>query len=232
MYFLRMTVITFAVIGFVTTAHCQSEIQNGQQHAYLRREIIAYDWKVYGIEVSFCRQDTNLNWTMAVRDSQGVMYQTLSANGQKVWDASDGKCSLPEYLQIIDLSLTDFHNERPSAKLGSIDIEMEIVKDSWVSIMDGLRKRLSELPGEKTKGRFEVPTEIEDTIQRTLEESSVTEATKKLLKRHGMDVQLVDQSEHIIFQDSLTGRKWSDIARLAGIGIMAPGTIEYIINGN
>ena len=237
MQLLRLYFIIFVVIRFETIGYCQPEQQQGhvqptfaEQHSYQRCETITYDWKDNGVKVSFCRQDTNLVWTMAVHDAQGILCQAFSAGGEKIWAVSDAKCSLSECLEIIDRSLTAFHAEKPSAKLESIDVEMDIVRDLWISLMNDLGKRLSILPGEKGAGRFDVPDEIEDTIQQTVENSSTSEAIKQLARKHGMNVKSIAEAEHIMFRDSLTGRKWSDIARLPGIGILAPGTVEYVIH--
>ena len=120
-----------------------------------RRETLAYNWERQGIEVSFYRQDYDSYWTMTVRDSWSVMNQALSPNGEKKWGLSESKASMQECLRMIDQSLADFHTEKPTAKLQSIDIELQIIKELWGDILEGLRERLSTLSGEKSPGRFE-----------------------------------------------------------------------------
>jgi hypothetical protein len=124
MKYLLAFLIAFVGVKFTSICCGQAEFQrtststsDAEQQPYQRRETITYAWKTNGIEVSFYRQGTNLYWTMAVGDSLGIIYETLSAGKEKVWDASDSKCSLSDGLQIIDRSLTDFHTEKPTAKL-------------------------------------------------------------------------------------------------------------------
>jgi hypothetical protein len=227
-------IITFIVSEFASATDHSPRTDNGhdlilvgEQQLYQRRETITYTWNSYGVEVSFYRQDHDLLWTMAVRGSQSIMYEVLSAQGGKTWGLSDSKCSMQECLRIIDQSLKEFHAERPSAKLESVDVEMQIIKDLWAEISGGLHKRLLTLSGDKSPGRFDVPHEIEATVQEVVVKSPTTAAIRTLLQKYGMDMGVIAMSEHVMFKDSLTGRKWSDIANEAGIGILAPGTIEY-----
>ena len=77
----------------------------------------------------------------------------------------------------------------------------------------------------------DVPPEVEQTLQTVVEKSPTSAAMRSLVRKYGMEMGVIAFSEHVMFRDSLTGRKWADIATLAGIGILAPGTTEFGLAG-
>jgi len=234
-YFALACVIMLATAGCGTIPKRDLQVKNWQHSAMPivpltpeRTETVAYRWPGYGIEVSFCRHARNPHWIMAVRDSDPIVQQVLLAGSEeKIWASSDSKCSIKECLAIIDRGLKDFHSEKPQARLESLQIEMHIINDLWNEVLVGVRERLLTLPGEKIGDAFEVPTEIGDAVVTVVRESTTATAIKRLMREHGLNLGVIGTSWYIFFKDSLSGRKWSDIATLPGLGILAPGTIEF-----
>lgn len=231
--------ISFACLATLAISGCASAIdhhsQVGNDHSqapigeqlHQRRETVAYNWRRYGIEVSFYRQAYESHWTMTIRDSHRIIDQALATGGEKIWALSDSKCSTQDCLRIIDQSLRDFNAEKPNARLESVDIEMHIIKDLWGEILVGLRQRMASLGGEKSQDLFDIPSVVGVEVDNVVNESATTVAIKSLLREHRMKVGAIGISEYLLFKDALSGRKWSEIATLPGIGIMAPGTIEF-----
>ena len=236
---MKYITISFACLAALAISGCAGAIdhqsQAGNDHSqapigeqlHQRRETVAYNWQRYGIEVSFYRQAHESHWTMAVRDSHRVIDQALAAGEEKIWAISDSKCSTQDCLRIIDQSLRDFHAEKPNARLESVDIEMHIIKDLWGEILVGLHQGMASLGGEKSQDLFDIPPAVGIEVENVVNASATTVAIKRLLREHGINVGAIGISEYLLFKDSLSGRKWSDIATLPGIGIMAPGTIEF-----
>jgi hypothetical protein len=106
---------------------------------------------------------------------------------------------------------------------------MHLVRDVWTGVLEGLRQRLATLEGEKRPGKFDVPIEINKAVQAVIDRSSLTDEMGNLLRKHGMSMGIIAMSEHVMFKDSLTGRHWSDIAKKPGLGILSPGSIEYLV---
>jgi hypothetical protein len=157
------------------------------------------------------------------------MYQVMSDYEGKTWDVSTSKSTVDEAIQIMDQALVEFLTKKPSAKLESVEIEMHLVRDVWTGVLEGLRQRLATLEGEKRPGKFDVPIEINKAVQAVIDRSSLTDEMGNLLRKHGMSMGIIAMSEHVMFKDSLTGRHWSDIAKKPGLGILSPGSIEYLV---
>jgi hypothetical protein len=139
---------------------------------------------------------------------------------------------MEQCLEIIDQSLGRFHAEKPDARLESLNIEMQVSKELWGEILTGLSRRLSSLDGEKAPGRFDIPDEVGGEIRLVLEKSARTAAIKTLLRKHAIKVRGVHISQQVIFKDSLTGRKWADIAILPGVGVLGPGIVEFDLDSS
>jgi hypothetical protein len=147
----------------------------------------------------------------------------------KVWGLSECKCSKEELLGIVHRSLMDFGAEKPDAKLETLTLEMHVSKELWAEILAGVGGRLSTLEGGKASSLLDVPDEVEEETKAVLDRSATVWALKAILTEHGMSVEDVLIGEHLLFKDSLSGKKWSDIASLPGLGILVPGTVEFYI---
>lgn len=229
---MRLRFITFAgavalaISGCVVTGQTGSGAFADGQQAYQRLEAIAYNWESNRVLVSFNRQARDSSWEIVVKDAWPVYEQSTKGEG-RVWDLSGCRCSLEECLRIIDRSLTDFHREKPTAKVESADLEMQVITNLWGEVLAGLRQRLATLDSAKPSGIFEVPLEADDEVQRVLDKSPTIVAVKALLRKHGISVQSVQASQPVMFKEALTGQKWSAIATLPGVGVLAPGRVEF-----
>ena len=131
---------------------------------------------------------------------------------------------------MLDQALTQFEAEKPNAKLDSLEIEMQVNREIWGEVLDGLRPTLAAIHEVKTSNRADVPREVENKIVDVLNRSATVAAIKNVLARHGIKTQDdVYVSGPTIFKDSLTGKKWSDIGELPGLGILFPGMFELDI---
>jgi hypothetical protein len=130
---------------------------------------------------------------------------------------------------MLDEALTQFEAEKPNAKLDSLEVEMQVDREIWGEVLDGLRPTLAAIHEVKTSNRADVPREVEDKIVDVLNRSAATAAIKNVLARHGIKVQYLHITGQTIFKDSLTGKEWSDIRNLPGLGILFPGTFELVI---
>lgn len=228
MTFVLATVLS--VGGCATANHSQVDNKKSaasivQQQGYRRFESVAYDWEGYRIEVLFHKQARAAPWIMTVRDAWDI-YDQLKEEG-KVWGLSESKCSTEECLRMIDRSLSEFHTEKPDARLESVAVEMHVIRDLWREILAGASRRLSTLGGKKRQARSDVPSEIDDEIRQVFSKSPTTAAIKTLLRKHGIGVRGVDIAVQLLFKDSLAGRKWSEIANLPGVGVLVPGVVEF-----
>ncbi len=211
-----------------TTNHSHADSAKSSsvlQQDYRRFESVAYDWEGYRIEVLFHRQARGSSWIMTVRDAWDIYDQSKEEG--KVWGISESKCSTKECLRMIDRSLSQFHTEKPEARLESVAIEMQVIRDLWGEILAGSSRRLSTLEGKKIQERSDVPSEIDDEIRQVLSKSPTTAAIKTLLREHGVKVRAVEIADQLLFKDSLAGQKWSDIANLPAAGVLMPGVIEF-----
>ena len=198
----------------------------GDATAPSRLETVAYDWKANRVTVSFYRQLPGEPWRVTVRDSWDILDQSTKTEG-KLWGVSECRCSTQECLRIIEQSLARFSAERPGAKVEFLAMEMQVSRELWGAMLVGLSRTLATLPGEKASNRIDVPDEIDGETARVLDSSPAIAAIKALLKKRGMAVQSVGIAEHILFRDSLAGRRWSDIAALPDVGVLVPGTVEF-----
>lgn len=199
-----------------------------EQPPYRRFEKICYDWESRGVEVAFDRLASDSAWIMTLRDPWDVYERSLTGEG-KVWDQSSSRCSTEECLEMLDQALTQFQAEKPNAKLDSVEVEMQVVREIWGEVLGGLGPTLATIHEAKTADRADVPREVHDKILDVLDRSATVAAIKKVLARHGIKVQDVHITGQTIFKDSLTGKEWSDIGDLPGLGILLPGRFELAI---
>ena len=197
-----------------------------KQPAYRRFENIHYTWEGRGVQVAFNRLTLDDAWIISLQDSWSVFER--SGEG-KVWDQSSSSCSTDECVKMLDQALTQFRAEKPKAKLDSLDIEMQVVQEIWGEVLDGLRPTLATIHEAKTANRADVPREVHDKILDVLNRSATVAATKNVLARHGIKVEDVHITGQIIFRDSVTGKEWSDIGKLPGLGILLPGMFDLAI---
>jgi hypothetical protein len=190
-------------------------------------EIVSYYWESYSVNVSFSKGANESRWVMTVNDSWNI-YDQYKEPG-KVWDVSTSKASTEECLVVIGRSLEKFQADRREAQLSSVAIEMHIIRDLWSEILRGVSRTLSNVDGTKGQQRLDVPSTVDDEIDRILNKSSTTSAVKTLLAKYGMKVQTIDVAVGLVFKDTLAGQKWSKIATLPDAGIQLPGTIEFVI---
>lgn len=195
------------------------------QEGYSRIETVAYMWESNRIAVVFRRDGYASSWTAIVRDSWDVYEQAKSET--KIWDVSSSRCSMDEWLVILDRSLRAFHSDRPEAKLSSLDLEMQLIRPVWADILAALKRKLSTMESLKAPGAFEVPVEIGEEIQHLLDSSPTTAVITKSLEKHPLRLKRLSWSQIVMFKSSVSGRKWSEIAGLQGLAIMSPGIIEW-----
>jgi len=195
------------------------------QEGYSRIETVAYMWESNRVAVVFRREGHDSGWTAIVRDSWDVYEQAKSET--KIWDVSSSRCSMDEWLVILDRSLRAFHFDRPEAKLLALDIEMQLIRPVWADILAALKRKLSTMEGLKAPGAFEVPVEIGEEIQHLLDSSPTTAVVTKSLEKHALRLKRLSWSQIVMFKSSVSGRKWSEIAGLQGLAIMSPGIIEW-----
>jgi hypothetical protein len=188
-----------------------------------RLEEVSYRWSRYGIKISFYRSGHDQSWTMTVRDSSDV----LERGEDTVWDLKQSCCSLEESLQVINQALSKFFSEKPDARIESMGLEMQLVRELWKEILTDVRATLSGLEGRKNVSRVDSPGEVGNAINAMLRKSPNIAPIKSLLSSHGAIADGVFQSTVIVFKDSLQGREWPDIAVLPGAGISFPGMIEF-----
>jgi hypothetical protein len=134
---------------------------------------------------------------------------------------------------MIDESLTKFHAEKPHAHLTYVAVEMHVVSNLWSQILSGMSQKLSTMDGKmpspiidsvkKEREPFEMPYEITDEMQDTLNKSQTTATIKSHLEKYGIKVRAIEIADPLEFKDSLAGQKWSVIAKLPGVGVSVPG---------
>jgi len=193
-----------------------------------RLETISYDWRRYGITVSFYRSGCNPSWTMMVRDSWDIFDKP--GGEEYVWELEKFRCSLEECLHAMDISLASFRSEKPEAEFESMVIEMHVIKELWRDVLAELRGTLLKLAGEKYLGRLDTSVDVDKAIDHMLQGSPAVAAVTSLLNNHRVRVYCVVPCNPIKYKDSLVGRDWSEIAALPGVGIMLPGAVEFSLN--
>ena len=198
-------------------------------------DLISYRWcrdRDVLLEVKFSTSGSNDG--MSLNDGWSIYEQRVWPS--HVWDISASRCSKVECVQMIDRSLTKFHTENPNVRLKMVLIESHIVRELWAEILTGLSQRLATLPGTTGKtfrdpvrgdSRADNPPEIGDEVERVLDQSTTIAAIKAVLRKHGMNMQMVGLARPFLFNDSNGGEQWSDIAKLPGVGIELPGVIEF-----
>ena len=127
---------------------------------------------------------------------------------------------------MLDHALTQFQAEKPNAKLDPLDIEMQVVQEIWDEVLGGIRPTLATIHEVKTTNRADVPREVHDKILDVLNHSTSVAGMKSVLARHGIEVEDVHIIGQTIFKDQLTGKAWSDISNLPGLGILPPGMFQ------
>jgi len=197
--------------------------------AYRRLETVAYYWEGRRVEVTFHREARDGAWLMSVRDSWSIFEQSPDAK-KRVWDQSAARVPMEQCLQMIDRSLLDFRAEKSLVRLESLDIDMHVVQDLWSEMLMGLRQTLSKMDGTLGESQLDVPDEIYNEIKSVLEKSPVVTAIKELLEKHGLSVRRVYISDKVLFDYSLAGHKWSEIATLPAIGVIMPGSFQFALN--
>jgi hypothetical protein len=122
--------------------------------------------------------------------------------------------------------VTAFRAEKPSSQFETLLIEIQLVKELWNETLQKLGERMARQEGQKPADIFDVPNEIRKTIDRVVSESPTAAEITALMRKLGVSAKFIGMAEHTLFRDSLTGQSWSEIARLPGVGILSPGTIE------
>lgn len=214
----------FALSGCAITQHTAPAIS--EQLPYRRFEKICYDWEGRWVEIAFRRQACDSAWIMSLQDSWSVFERS---GEEKVWDQSSSRCSTEECIEMLDQALTQFKAEKPNAKLDSLEIEMQVVREIWGEVLGGIGATLATIHEAKTSNRADVPREVEDKILSVLNRSATVAGIKSVLARHGIKAQGVHIIGQTIFKDSLTGKEWSDIGNLPGLGILLPGVFDLDI---
>ncbi|HTR41666.1 MAG TPA: hypothetical protein VMH87_08635 [Pseudomonadales bacterium] len=77
-----------------------------------------------------------------------------------------------------------------------------------------------------------IPAAVTDAIVQQLNASESSKAIESLLRKHGTKVQTIEIADPLEFNESLAGRKWSQIAALGGMGIRVPGVFQFDLEGS
>ena len=235
---MKTTYITFAFVTLLAVG-CSSPTKSGprpdraedrsQKGMPSRLETVNYDWEKYGIRVEFYRLDDNPLWQMEVKDVWSIYDQLTKV--ERTWELSQCKCSTEECLQMIDRSLALFHAEKPDAKLETLDLEMQVVRELWAEILAGLNRTLSTVHTKKPVSGADMPDEVGEELRRVASTSATIGKIKALLAQHGMSPRGPYPSM-MTFKDSLTGDKWSDIGKLPDAGVLLPGIFAFDLGGS
>ncbi|MGO8672385.1 MAG: hypothetical protein ACLQVD_13605 [Capsulimonadaceae bacterium] len=183
-------------------------------------------------KVTFEIDESGPFWVMSISDPRDVGQQS----GNLATRSVAGLCSTPAFLRIIDRGLNDFHIHMPKARLGEMDVQMTVPRELWLEIVDGLRRKLSNMPGRmatihdvRNDDLSSPPDETSDAVVHVVHRSRTTALIVALLRRHGLKVTEYGPKT-VNFNEAFVGRKWSDIANSPNSGIDFGGlplTIEF-----
>lgn len=189
-----------------------------------RLENIDYEWTNYRVKITFYRGDPDSEWTMQVKDAWGIDDQLVK--DERVWTASESRCSIEDALRIMNYSLSRFYSERPNAKVKKMDLEMEVIRDIWVELLAGFNEKLSVLESKKSASRADVPEAVINVLEQESKTSQGLKRITELLRGHGLSVRRIYPT-WVTFKDSLTGKTWSFIGKSQGAGVLMPGIFEF-----
>jgi len=221
---------SLALIETMTCTPCFGEVLPKEEHSRVstsptRVETVAYFWEVQRVNVSFFRRQPDSCWVMSVRDSTEAMEKSLV--GEEV--AWEPRCSLADLLILMKRSLVDFRTLKPEAKLESVHLEMQVMKELWNEILPQVKKVLADLDGYKQATRLDTPDEVNSAVRRIVATSTTAEAVRKFLNESGIAAGAASQCNEILFKDSVAGRQWRAISKMPGAGIMVPGAVEFVV---
>lgn len=226
---LVLSAFVFVMLQFLTgCAARQGGVPLRTDSAPVEAETVAYNWEKYRVEVSFHRSGTNSHWFMSVRDSWDILDQSLQRDG-KTWGMADSRCSRNDGLRIIDQSLARFRERQPNARLESVNVEMQVISDLWRDVLTGVAATLVNVDGHKAAGFSEGPSELFEGVRGVLNESATITELKRILRKHGVQVEYVGTSGQILFKKSLDGLGWAEIASRPDHGISLPGVVEFAL---
>jgi len=189
-------------------------------------QTIAYEWKNYGVKVAFQKQDGDKLWLVTIRDSWDILDDS-GASRERRWGEAEAKCSMDEFLVLLEQSLNEFHRERPGAKFSHFAVEMHVIAGIWSELLVGVKRRLATVEGTKTSSRADVPREVDDEIKRILASSLAVMKLESVLAGHGLKGSHCYVADELVFKDSLSGLRWAEIAKLPDLGVLAPGVLEF-----
>ncbi|MCE5323273.1 hypothetical protein LLG46_08150 [bacterium] len=193
---------------------------------YVCFKYIAYEWIIddkHAANIRFERVGSN-KWQMMVRGPS----KTNNQPEDTVWGPEWSSCSKEECLRMMDRSLSDFRAIYPHDSLHLVKIETHVIRDLWVELLSGMRRTVSTLDGTVSHEVEDTPPEVDNEVQRILDESSTTRAIRALLDKHGMKVRSI--SGALGFKESLAGQKWSHVAKLRDVGVYGPNFIVFSVD--
>jgi len=186
-----------------------------EQYFCIKR--ICYQWDIAGREesaqIEFVRVGDN-EWRMFVRGPRTIVDRPENTVFGPKWSS----CSMEEGVRVIDRSLSDFQIMYPNAPLHGVSIEMPVIRDLYVEVLSGVRRRLSTLKGTRSREEGEGCDPVDAEVQRILDKSQTTRAIMVILRKHGIKARGVS-TDPLAFKKSLAGQKWSHIATLPDAGI-------------
>jgi len=207
-----------------------SAIKNGRQADPSRLETVEYRWESLGVRVSFSQGKRDDSWTMMVRDTRDI-FEVAEETAVK-WGPESSRCSTEECLRIIDLSLTEFHTDRPDANLESFFIEMHVDRELWAEVIAVSRRGLLAMGDEVFLDGTDSPQRVDEEIAGVLGRSTTIQAVAATLLRRGVTPGDVSVGVQPVYRFALIGRKWSDLASLSDVGLQYPGYIEIDLRGS
>jgi len=184
-------------------------------------ETIAYAWQQYHIQVTFTKMAGETDWSMSVDD----LYNDFT-DPERVLDKSVARCSLPEAVQIIEISLKRFRGINPNGHLESVSFQMHIIRDLWEELYPALVRGLSASRESMTNG-VDIPDEVNHEVKQVLASSASIAALHKVLSKYEPSVGQAEICFQFVFKGSLMGRRWSEIATLLGAGLRYTGMFEF-----
>jgi len=210
----------------------------GAACAYQPYTLFTYKNSTNHVNVSFYLNSNDSTWQMNVLDDRDLNRELYSDSHH--WGPDSSLCSKQQILAIIGQSLTRFHVIEPDAKLRDVFMEMHITRELWREILLGVRTRMRSYPGVKLSMNYSNgedmrsdPEVFEKAATRIVKVSSVTKAIAQLLRQRGVRVNsVVLLNCNPWFKDSLSGKKWSDIAKLRDDGFFRSGSIDLGTDAN
>jgi|SRR5687768_17566671 len=145
----------------------------------------------------------------------------------KTAEMTEARCSLAEMEAILEESIKTFRLMKPSARIDSFNLEMQVVKEVWTNVLNTLVGSLEQTKERRKSDDFHGPEAFTRRLWVSLEKSRSIRILKQRLGRMGYRISDVGVANPIGFEKSdLT---WRELAKIPGNGIRIPGVIEFTV---